>query len=145
MMRERFVFINKEEQTKLELKNQIQDGTLTKEVFDQLSKSEQEVVKELLFEVSSEKVNVFHSLSVLEFMLMASMRLQLREGEFTEDDLKIKEAMKEFIEAHELGDASKPISEWTIDYIAYIKKQTALVVKNRSDHVDRKRSITEWS
>ena len=144
-MRERFVFINKEEQTKLELKNQIQDGTLTKEVFDQLSKSEQEVVKELLFEVSSEKVNVFHSLAVLEFMLMASMRLQLREGEFTEDDLKIKEAMKEFIEAHELGDASKPISEWTIDYIAYIKKQTALVVKNRSDHVDRKRSITEWS
>ena len=143
MVRERFVFINKEEQTKLELKNQIQEGTLTKEVFDQLPKSQQEVVKDLLFEISSEKVNVFHSLSVLEFMLMASMRLQLREGEFTEDDLKIKEAMKEFIEAHELGDASKPISEWTIDYIAYIKKQTALVIKNRSDHIERKRSITE--
>lgn len=142
-MRERFIFINKEEQTKLELKNQIQEGKLTKEVFDQLPKSEQEVVKDLLFEISSEKVNVFHSLSVLEFMLMASMRLQLREGKFTEDDLKIKEAMKEFIEAHELGDASKPISEWTIDYIAYIKKQTALVVKNRGDHIDRKRSITE--
>lgn len=142
-MRERFTFINKEEQTKLELKSQIQEGTLTKEVFDQLPKDEQEVVKELLFEVSSEKVNVFHSLSVLEFMLMASMRLQLKDGEWTEDDLKIKEAMNEFIKAHEIGDSSKPINEWTIDYLAYIKKQTALVSENRRDHIERKRSLTE--
>ena len=142
-MRERFVFVNKEEENKLKIKHDLEEGQLTKEKFDQLSRDDQEIAKDLLFELASEKINVFHSLSVLEFMIIASMRLQLREGEFTEDDLKIKEAMKEFVEAHELGDSSKPISEWRIDYFAYIKKQTALVVKNRSDHIDRKRSITE--
>lgn len=146
MMRERFVFINKEEESKLKIKHDLEEGKLTKEKFDQLSSEDQEIAKDLLFELASEKVNVFHSLSVLEFMIIASMRLQLKEDELTgltEDDIKIKEAMKEFVEAHELGDTSKPISEWTIDYLAYIKKQTALVIKNRGDHIERKRSLTE--
>lgn len=142
-MRERFVFVNKEEEKRLELKDQIKRGILTREVFEQLPEKEQHTVKDILFEMSSENVNVFHSLSVLEFVLIANMRLQLKGDNLNEDDIKIQEALSEFISAHELGDPSKSINDWSIDYLSYIKKQTALVLENRRDHIERKRSLTE--
>lgn len=130
------------------LKERVMRGEITKDNYETLSEKEQNKVKDILFDIASENVNIYHGASSLEFILIGALRIIKREMNglpLTETDLEIKESLDRILEMHELGNENSSKENWLMDYMGYAEAKSKKFLDNRKNYINSKRSIIESS
>lgn len=147
MARERINLISDHEKEIENLRLAIKNGSITKENFDSYSAGTQEKIKNVLFEISTENINANEGSSTLEFILMGFMRIAMKrmDGELlSAEDLVIQDELRSIMRLHEITNGMER-KQWLFDYMGYAEYKTAQFLKNRKDHIERKRKVTGLS
>lgn len=139
MAKEVVNFLTEEELLREVIKYKIQNNLFTKEDYDNMSIEEQNLVKEVLFEMYAQNINPYPALSGLEFGLFALAKIFLKHL----DGINLTPAEQEFltvfrniIESHEL---TLNVNDWYIQYLQAVKTQVEL---NRQEYKQKKLEIT---
>lgn len=143
---ERIQLVPDEVLKKETIKEKVLKGEITKENFDDLSEDEQEKVKDILFDMASEEINLFHGVSSLEFILMGTLRVinkQMNNIALTETDEYIKDTLSRITEKHELSNTNFAKEDWLMDYMAYAEGNATKILENRMNYLSQKRSIID--
>lgn len=123
-------------------KDRIKEVILNGEM-DRLLENKEEA-KEILFNLASENINLYHGVSALEFIIIGSLRVlnkQVNNLPFNETDLKIKETLDEVLSNHELSDETISSADWKMDYLSYIKRNSMKVLQNRDAYIEKKQML----
>lgn len=145
MARQRIQISTPEELEEKEILHRITNGEFSKEEFDELSKEKKDKVNDMLFELSSSGINLFHGTSALEFITIAGLRLLFqyqKNKPLTETDRKLEKMLEEILEMHQIGNQGVAPEDWLFDYISYTKYKTAQILRNREEHIERKTKVT---
>ena len=143
---ERIQLVPDEVLKKETIKEKVLKGEITKENFDDLSEAEQEKVKDILFDMASEEINLFHGVSSLEFIMMGALRIMNKEMNnvsLTETDLYIKETLQRIMKKHELSNTDFAKEDWLMDYMAYAEGNATKILENRMNYLSQKRSLID--
>lgn len=141
---ERIELISDQEKTAINIRASIQDGTINKDNFDQLDEKTQSVVKDILFTMSTEKIDSSEGASTLEFILMAFIRIankKMNGRSLNSEDVKIEEALNTILQMHEITNGT-PRKKWLFDYMGYAQYKTMQFLNNRKEHIIRKMKVT---
>jgi hypothetical protein len=144
MARERIRLIPEEEQTEVMIRRSIETGEINQENFSQLPPEEQKLVSKVLFEIASEKVNPTIGASVLEFILFAFIRLankKLNGMSLTAEDVEVEQSLQRILDMHQITDGKTPKKDWLFDYMKYAEEHAGEFLKNRQEHVERKKRV----
>ena len=128
------------------LKDKVLSGEITKENFNNLTELEQAEVKDILFDMASEGINLYTGVSSLEFIMMGALRVMNKEMNhiaLTETDMYIKNTLQEIMEKHELSNTNMAKEDWLMDYMAYSKANAVKILENRSKYLAQKHSIVD--
>ena len=128
------------------LKDKVLSGEITKENFNNLTELEQAEVKDILFDMASEGINLYTGVSSLEFIMMGALRVMNKEMNhiaLTETDMYIKNTLQEIMEKHELSNTNMAKEDWLMDYMAYAEGNATKILENRMNYLSQKRSIID--
>jgi hypothetical protein len=145
MARTRMSLISEEAQQEAILEQKIRTGELHADNFNQLSPEDQEKVNIILFKIASETINPNKGASVLEFVLFAYMRLMNKKmnGEYlNSEDVGIQDSLNRILAEHEITNTNIYRADWLFDYMDYAEYQAQEILKNRKEHIERKKSVT---
>jgi hypothetical protein len=144
MARQRFSFVSDEVRQELTLEARIRSGEINAENFHELSPEEQAQVNAILFRIASDKVNPNQGASVLEFILMAHLRLmqkKLNGLALSPDEQAIEASLNRIMEMHEMTNPSIAKADWLFDYMEYAERKAEEILRNRKEHIERKRQV----
>lgn len=145
MPRERITLIDESTNHELVLRQKILSGKITPEIFEKMPPEEQKKVMNILFQISSEKVEPHVGVSTLEFIVFAFMRLMYKRihgMSLTAEDMQIEKDLKDILEMHQITNLDVSRKDWDFDYMQYAKAQSSRILNNRKQHVERKRNVT---
>ncbi len=141
MGRERITLITEAEATKVNYRKQIESGEMNPEEYNALSKEEQLIVTDVLFEMSSEKISPNQGTSALEFILFAFIRItnkKISGISLSPEDIEIEEQLKRITMNHQITSDNVSKNEWLFDYLSYAEYKSAQFLENRKEHIARK-------
>jgi hypothetical protein len=144
MARQRFSLVPDEVKQELILESKIRNGEINPDNFHQLTPEEQKKVQEILFRIASDKVNPNIGASTLEFVVFAFMRIaykQLKGLALTAEDQEIKESLERIMQMHQITNDNISKQDWYFDYMKYAEEKAQAILKNREEHIERKRQI----
>lgn len=143
MARERIALVADEVKREDDIRRQIETGEMNPEVYATLSDDEKTAVSNILFEMSSEKIEPNQGTSALEFILFAFMRItnkKLAGMSLTAEDQEVEDALQTILGNHQITDDTTPKADWLFDYMSYAQAKSAEFLQNRAEHIDRKKS-----
>jgi hypothetical protein len=141
MARERISLVPDEVKREQVLKQQLLDGEMTPEVFQTLDPEEQGLINEILFKISSEKIEPNQGISALEFILMSFIRItnkKVNGMSLTAEDQAVEDSLNRILAMHEITNET-PKASWLFDYMAYAEYKSQEFLNNRKEHVERKK------
>jgi hypothetical protein len=144
MARERISLIPEEMKQQLSLEQRIINGDINPDNIQILSVEEQKQVGEVLFKIASEKVEPNQGTSALEFILFAFMRIMMKKvnGQaLTSEDRQIEQELNNIINMHELSSGKVARSNWLFDYMGYAQLKANEFLRNREEHIERKKKV----
>ena len=140
MPREKMSLISEEQQTKEQLRYQIENNLLDNQTYQSLSQNERKKVKEVLFEMYSQPVSTPQALSAIEFTLFGMaklfMKMNLDTSNLTESEVEFYNMFKNYVNQHEI--TLNP-DDW---YITYSKAKMEATLANREEYKMKKIDIT---
>ena len=140
MSREKISLISEEQQTKEQLRYQIENNLIDNQVYQNLTTEEQNKVKEVLFEMHSQPVSTPQALSAIEFTLFGMaklfMKMNLDTSNLTEGEVDFYNSFKNYVNQHEV---TLNANDW---YIPYSKAKMETTLANREEYKVKKISIT---
>ena len=145
MARERIVLIPEEEQEERVIEAKIKSGEINPETFSGMSATDQSKVNGILFKIASSGIDSNQGVSALEFITLSSIRILFKLVEkrgLTEDELKMKTSLDRIFKQHELLNDEVAMADWLFDYMGYAEFKSAEILKNRKDHIERKKEVT---
>jgi len=143
MARERFTLVTDEVKREEDIRRQIETGEMNPEVYATLSEDEKTAVSNVLFEMSSEKIEPNQGTSALEFILFGFMRIankKLSGMSLTAEDQEVEDALKVILGNHQITDGTTPKQDWLFDYMGYAQVKSAEFLQNRAEHINRKKN-----
>lgn len=145
MARERISLVPEEVKTEKQLRSMIETGEITAENFYTLPQEEQRKVKDILFEIAASQINLAQGVSAIEFVLLSYIRIMNKKVNglaLSAEEKMIEEKLEKIYEAHEITNESVSIHDWLFDYLDYAYNTTLQVMKNRKEHISRKKKVT---
>lgn len=145
MARQHIQLTSPEELEEKQILQGIRNGQFSKEDFEKLPDEMKTKVNDILFELSSSEINLFHGTSALEFITIAAIRLLFRYKENTplsETDKKLEKMLENILQMHQIGNQDVDPSDWLFDYTSYTEYKTAQILRNREEHIERKMKVT---
>lgn len=145
MGKQRFQVSTPEQLEENKIMHLITQGEFSKEEFNALPDDMKKRVNEMLFELSSNSINLFHGTSALEFVTIAAVRLLMqykKNKPLSETDKKLEKMLEEVLEMHQIGNQGVNPENWLFDYISYTKHKTEQILRNREEHIERKMKVT---
>lgn len=145
MARQRIQLTSTQELEENKILHGIKNGEFSKEEFHALPQEMKDKVNDMLFDLSSSEINLFHGTSALEFISIAAIRLLFRYKQDTplsETDRALEKMLEEVLEMHQIGNQEVDMADWLFDYISYTKYKTAQILRNREEHIERKIKVT---
>ncbi|PVC75093.1 hypothetical protein C2I27_04190 [Priestia megaterium] len=142
MARERISLVSDEVKQQATLETRIRSGEINATNFKALSSEEQSQVNEILFEMACENVDPHKGSSVLEFILFGFMRVankKMNGMALSEDEKFIEESLTQMMNRHEITNSTIDKSEWLLDYMKYAETKSEEILRNRKEHINRKR------
>lgn len=127
-----------------EIKRKVEMGEIKKENFEEFSPEIQMKIKDILFDEAKKKIDIYHGVSSLEFILMGSLRIMRKEINkipLTQTEVEIKKAMERITCMHELSNPNSSMEEWEMDYLAYAEANALKVLENRKKYIETKGNI----
>lgn len=141
MAREYISLVSDEVKKEATLESRIKSGELNPDNFHELSPEDQRQVNNILFKMASDKIDIHHGTSALEFVVMSALRLMTKRIDglaLSEEDQKIQKSLNAIMNMHDLANPTVPMDDWLFDYMAYAQHKTYETLQNRKDHIDRK-------
>lgn len=135
MARKRIQLVSDERLQKMTIQQKIDTGTLNKPDYDAATTEEQTQMRDVLFEMYAQKVNVAQALSGLEFSLFALAKIFFKKEEgiaLTTTEQNFYDQFKETVSSHEL---TLDPNEW---YLGYLNQVRGNVQNNRIDYKAKK-------
>lgn len=145
MARQHIQLLSSKELEEKKILHRITQGEFSKEEFEALPNEMQDRVNDMLFDLSSSGINLFHGTSALEFITIAAVRLMMqykKDKPLSETDKKLEKMLEEVLEMHQVGNQGVSSEDWLFDYISYTKYKTAQILRNREEHIERKTKVT---
>ncbi|MBR3118521.1 MAG: hypothetical protein IKF29_04700 [Oceanobacillus sp.] len=145
MVREHISFIPAEKKEQKQIESMIKTGEINHSNYKTLTPGQQEEVNEILFNIAESQITLSQGVSAVEFVLYAHIRLMRKKVEgiaLSAQDKKIEEGLQKVLDLHEITTENIAIDDWLFDYMSYAENAAKKILKNREEHVLRKRDVT---
>lgn len=144
MARERISLVPEEEKEVKQIKSMIESGEINTDNFHELPLELQKEVSRILFEMAESQINLAHGVSALEFVTFAFIRLmqkQVKGLPLSAEDKIIEEKLNRILDLHQITNKETYMDDWLFDYLEYAEAISKDVLKNRKDHIERKKKV----
>lgn len=124
------------------IRSQIESGQMTNSLYETLSPDQQNLVREVLFEMYQNPIQTPVALSGLEFSVFGLAKLFFRmfpptaTPQYDEVTQAFYARLKEYVDQHEM---TVDPNDW---YVPYMEKNMLVVKKNRAEYKEKKIEIT---
>lgn len=145
MARELISLVPDKERYELTLEARVLSGEITAENFNELPEEEQKYVNSILFKMASDQIEPNQGTSAIEFILFAFMRITNKKVNgigLTAEDREIEEGLNRILQSHQITNSQTFKKDWLFDYMQYAEVKSTEFLKNRLEHIERKKQVT---